>query len=65
MRITDLKTFVVGNPWKNWLFAQVETDEGVHGIGEGTLMLFKPFTQDQMHRSVAAVISSPLEARVA
>jgi CheY-like chemotaxis protein len=35
---------------------------------DGTLMLFKPFTQDQMHRSVTAataVTSSPLEAKVA
>jgi hypothetical protein len=32
---------------------------------EGTLMLFKPFTQDQMHRSVTAVTGSPLEVRVA
>jgi galactonate dehydratase len=37
MRITDIKTYIVGNPWKNWLFVRVETDEGLHGIGEGTL----------------------------
>jgi hypothetical protein len=37
MKIRDIKTYLVGNPWKNWLFVQVETDEGVHGIGEGTL----------------------------
>lgn len=37
MKITGIKTFLVGNPWKNWLFVKVETDAGVHGIGEGTL----------------------------
>src|SRR5215470_17559942 len=37
MRITNIHTHLVGNPWKNWLFVRVETDEGLHGIGEGTL----------------------------
>lgn len=37
MKITDVKTYLVGNPWKNWLFVRVETDEGIHGVGEGTL----------------------------
>jgi galactonate dehydratase len=37
MRITDVRTWLVGNPWKNWLFVRVETDEGIHGVGEGTL----------------------------
>lgn len=37
MKITDVKTYIAGNPWKNWVFTRVETDEGVHGIGEATL----------------------------
>jgi galactonate dehydratase len=37
MKIVDIKTYVAGNPWKNWLFLRLETDEGLHGIGEGTL----------------------------
>lgn len=36
MRITDLKTFVVGNPWKNWVFVKLYTDEGIVGLGEAT-----------------------------
>lgn len=36
MKITDIKTIICGNPWKNWLFVKVETDEGIYGIGEGT-----------------------------
>ena len=37
MRITGIETFTVGAGWKNWLFVRVETDAGIHGIGEGTL----------------------------
>jgi galactonate dehydratase len=40
MKITDVRTYLVGNPWKNWLFVRVDTDEGIHGIGEGTLNAF-------------------------
>jgi galactonate dehydratase len=36
MKITGLKTFVVGNPWKNWVFVKVQTDEGLTGAGEAT-----------------------------
>jgi galactonate dehydratase len=36
MKITGVRTFVVGNPWKNWLFVKVDTDEGVSGLGEAT-----------------------------
>jgi galactonate dehydratase len=37
MKITDVTTYIVGNPWKNWVFTRVDTDAGVHGIGEATL----------------------------
>jgi galactonate dehydratase len=37
MKITEITTYLVGNPWKNWLFVRVNTDEGIHGIGEGSL----------------------------
>jgi len=40
MRIIAIDTYIAGNPWKNWLFAKVSTDEGIHGIGEGTLNYF-------------------------
>ncbi len=36
MKITDIKTFIVGNPWKNWVFIKLYTDEGVTGLGEAT-----------------------------
>jgi L-alanine-DL-glutamate epimerase-like enolase superfamily enzyme len=35
VRIIDVESFVVGNPWKAWYFALVHTDEGITGIGEG------------------------------
>lgn len=36
MKITDVRTIIIGNPWKNWLFVKVETDEGIEGLGEAT-----------------------------
>ena len=36
MKITEMKTFVVGNPWKNWVFVKLYTDEGLTGLGEAT-----------------------------
>jgi len=36
MKIVDLKTFVVGNPWKNWVFVKIYTDEDITGLGEAT-----------------------------
>ena len=36
MRISDVRTFIVGNPWKNWTIVKLLTDEGLHGWGEAT-----------------------------
>ena len=36
MKITDMKVFVVGNPWKNWIFVKLYTDAGITGLGEAT-----------------------------
>jgi len=36
VKIIEVKTFVVGNPWKNWVFVKVLTDEGLTGLGEAT-----------------------------
>jgi len=36
LTITDIQTFIVGNPWKNWVFIKLHTDEGVYGVGEAT-----------------------------
>ena len=37
MRVTDIKTFVVDCYRTNWVFVKVYTDEGISGVGEGTL----------------------------
>ncbi len=34
MKITDIKTFLVGAGGRNYVFVKVETDQGIHGIGE-------------------------------
>lgn len=36
MKITEVQTHIVGNPWKNWVFVKVLTDEGISGVGEAT-----------------------------
>ena len=36
MKITDIQVIVVGNPWKNWIFLRLLTDEGIEGLGECT-----------------------------
>src|SRR3954454_22570307 len=36
VRIVGIETVIVGNPWKNWVFALVHTDEGITGLGEGS-----------------------------
>ena len=37
MKVTDIKTFVVDCFRTNWIFVKVYTDEGIDGVGEGTL----------------------------
>ena len=49
MRITSIETYLVGNPWKNWLFARVLTDEGIHGVGEGTANAFGKTVEAAIH----------------
>src|SRR5688500_11459116 len=34
IKITDIKTFLVGAGGRNYCFVKVETDQGIHGIGE-------------------------------
>ena len=40
MNITDIKPFVMWaeGSGRNWMFVKVETDEGIHGWGEGGLV---------------------------
>jgi len=49
MKIVDVKTYKVGNRWKNWTFVRVETDEEIHGVGEGSLNAFAATVESAIH----------------
>jgi len=49
MKITAIETFIAGNPWKNWVFVKVSTDEGIYGIGEGTVNAFGKTVEAAIH----------------
>lgn len=36
LEITDVETYLVANPWKPWVFVELETDAGVTGLAEAT-----------------------------
>jgi galactonate dehydratase len=48
MKIRDIETYLVGHEWKSWLFLRVITDDGLYGIGEGSL--------GQLNRSVEGAV---------
>ncbi|MBA2546142.1 MAG: mandelate racemase/muconate lactonizing enzyme family protein, partial [Solirubrobacterales bacterium] len=49
MRITQVETIPIGATWKNWLFVRVHTDEGLTGLGEGTLNGFVRTIETAVH----------------
>ena len=50
MKITRATTYIVGNPWKNWLFVRLDTDQpGLYGVGEGTLNAFARTIETAIH----------------
>ena len=49
MKIVKIETYLVGNPWKNWLFTQVYTDKSIYGVGEGSLNYFAKTVQAAIH----------------
>ncbi len=38
MKITEIKTFPIRAGYRDWLFVKVETDEGISGWGESTII---------------------------
>ncbi len=46
MKITRIETITCGASWKNFLFVRVHTDQGIHGLGEGTLNGFIRTTEE-------------------
>lgn len=62
MKITHLETFIVGNPWKNWVFVKVHTDEGLTGVGEATGGMSAKPGEAQVHELARFVIGEdPLQ----
>ncbi len=62
MKITGIETFTVGAGWKNWLFVRVGTDEGLTGLGEGTLNGFIRTTEAAVRELEHLVLGeNPLE----
>jgi galactonate dehydratase len=62
MEITELKIFVVGNPWKNWVFVKLYTDAGITGLGESTGGLAtKPMVGDVEELTRHVVGEDPLQ----
>ncbi len=49
MKIARIETIAVGAGWKNWLFVRVHTDEGLTGVGEGTLNGFVRTIEAAVH----------------
>lgn len=56
MKITSIDTYIAGNPWKNWLFARVSTDEGIYGVGEGTLNYFGKTVETAIHELTPLIL---------
>ena len=59
MKITDAKTFVVGNPpphfgGRYWVFVKLTTDSGIEGIGEAYCLPFHPDIVARMIEDVCA-----------
>ena len=65
MRITAIETYIAGNPWKNWLFTKVITDEGIYGIGEGTLNYFGKTVETAIHELTPLILGmDPFQVEV-
>jgi galactonate dehydratase len=58
MKIVDFETYLVGNPWKNWLFVRLITDEGITGTGEGSLGHFSKTVETAIHEIKPFVLGS-------
>jgi len=55
MKISSVRTQVVGAQWKNWVLVAVETDDGVVGVGEAT-MGYTALPAEGAVRELAAIV---------
>lgn len=64
MRITAVQTIVVNvSPFTNWTFVRLETDDGIAGVGEATLIGFEPAVASLVGEIGAPLVGrNPLEA---
>ena len=64
MKITKIDTYVVGVPWKNWLFVEVHTDDGITGIGEATVNAFARTVESAIRELESIIIGKdPFQPR--
>ena len=49
MKITDVKTFLMDSTGRQWVFVRVDTDDGIHGWGEGTLERHEKSVEAAIH----------------
>jgi galactonate dehydratase len=64
MKIKQIETITVGAGWKNWLFVRIHTDDGLYGLGEGTLNGFIKTTEAAIQELAhLAVGQDPREVR--
>ncbi len=61
MKIDRVSTFVIGNPWKNWVIVRVDTDEGVSGLGEATAITSAPMAAEVKEMSRFVLGMDPRE----
>src|SRR5215831_10457906 len=55
MKITDIKTFLVGAGGRNWVYVKILTDQGIYGIRRG-LFRGSRRSDDQSHRRFQIVV---------
>ena len=58
MKITGVKPFIMWceGAGRNWLFVKVETDQGIHGWGEGSLVNQTPTIAKAVHMVAEDII---------
>ena len=61
MKIERISTFVVGNPWKNWVIVRVETDAGLTGLGEATGITSAPMAAEAKEMARFVIGLDPCE----
>jgi len=49
MKVTAVKTFPVLAGWRDWVFVKIETDEGISGWGEATLLGYSRTVEGAVH----------------